>query len=90
MTKFGLALFLATALVTATGAQATSAVVTDKKSCARAVADAQEALNEASLVVKTQKQVDNLIQISTHLCTQANFVFADRLLGIARGMSAEE
>lgn len=89
MTKFGFAL-LGALLAASTVSQAATAVVTDKKSCARAVTDAREALAEASLIERSQKEVEQLIQISAHLCTQASFVFADHLLAIARGMSAEE
>ncbi len=69
---------------------ASAQVVTSKKTCIRAVADAKEASADADVSQKIKDEVADLIRISEHLCTQANFVYAERLLAIARGLTAQE
>lgn len=70
----------------AAGAQ----TVTDKASCTQAVADAKQGLADATVGPKAKTEVEDLIRISDHLCTQANFAYVERLLQIARGMTAGE
>ena len=67
-----------------------AATVTSKKTCAQAVEDAKQSAASASVTAKTKGEINELIRVSEHLCTQANFVYAESLLAIARGMSAEE
>lgn len=81
---------LALALCVAPVAPALSETVTDKKTCLQAVSDARASNEESAVSAKVKEEVSNMIQIADHLCTQANFVFAERLLGIARGMTAQE
>ncbi|MGF1554318.1 MAG: hypothetical protein ACFBWO_17715 [Paracoccaceae bacterium] len=65
-------------------------VVQDKASCQQAVADAKEGRDAASVSESVRAEVDDLVRIAEHLCGEANFVYAERLLAIARGMTAEE
>ena len=83
-------LFGAAALLALVPVIATAATVTNKKTCVQAVADAREGLAGASIAEKTRSDVDDMIRISEHLCGEANFVYAETLLAIARGMTAEE
>lgn len=69
---------------------ASAQVVRDKKTCSQAVADAREARNEAAVSNKIKAEIDELIRVADHLCGQANFVYAESLLQIARGMAAGE
>ena len=69
---------------------ATAATVTSKKTCTQAVEDAKQSAASASVTAKTKGEINELIRVSEHLCTQANFVYAESLLAIARGMAAEE
>ncbi|MDF1749397.1 MAG: hypothetical protein P1V34_11045 [Alphaproteobacteria bacterium] len=64
--------------------------ITDKKACMQAVQDVRDARASASIGTKAKAEVDNLIQVSDHLCTQGNFVYVEKLLQIARGMTAGE
>ena len=81
-------LTLAAAALTA--APAAAQVVKDKPSCAQAVTDAREGLATASIGARPQKEAEDMVRIADHLCTQANFVYAERLLEIVRGMTASE
>ena len=81
-----LALAAAAVAVAPAGAQ----VVKDKPSCEQAVKDAEEGLATASVGARSQQEAADMIRIATHLCTQANFVYAERLLEIVRGMTASE
>ncbi len=90
MKKFCLLPILAFGLLAFAPVSASAQVVTDKKTCLQAVADAREASSTAAVSEKIQAEVADLIRISEHLCTQANFVYAERLLAIARGMTAQE
>lgn len=81
---------LAVGLLALTPVSASAQVVTDKKSCLQAVADAREASDAAAISEKARNEIADLVRISEHLCTQANFVYAERLLAIARGMAAQE
>jgi|GEM_PF-2946537 len=65
-------------------------VVKDKKTCLLAVEDAKAATAVALITEKSRAEAGDLVRISEHLCTQANFVYAERLLGIVRGMTAGE
>ena len=65
-------------------------VVKDKKTCLQAVEDAKNATAVALITEKSRAEAGDLVRISEHLCTQANFVYAERLLGIVRGMTAGE
>ncbi|WP_425406281.1 hypothetical protein [Hwanghaeella sp.] len=65
-------------------------VVQDKKTCVQAVQDAKQATADASITDKARAEANDLVRISEHLCTQANFVYAERLLAIVRGMTAGE
>ena len=87
MRRFAVASAVAAALVT--GA-AHAQVVKDKKSCEQAVADAKQALSEATIGPKAIAEAEDLIRISEHLCTQANFVYVEKLLAISRGITAAE
>ncbi len=81
--------FVAVLALSATPAMAQ--VVKDKKTCIQAVEDAKKkATADAAVVPKTRAEAGDLVRISEHLCTQANFVYAERLLGIVRGMTAGE
>jgi len=90
MKKTTLTIALAACFVAFAPLTSTAQVVTSKKTCIRAVADAREASADAAISQKAKSQVEDLIRISEHLCTQANFVYAERLLAIARGMAAQE
>lgn len=65
-------------------------VVVDKASCVQAVEDAKTARNEGDVSQAVKVEVDDLLRIAEHLCGEANFVYAERLLAIARGMVAGE
>lgn len=80
----------AVAVVALTVSAVPAQVVMSKKTCVQAVVDARGALNEASVSDKTKKEVEDMIRVSEHLCGEANFVYAETLLAIARGMVAEE
>jgi len=69
---------------------ASAQVVQDKKSCVLAVEDAKKATASASITAKVRASADDMVRISEHLCSQANFVYAERLLAIVRGMTAQE
>ena len=64
--------------------------VKDKKSCSQAITDAKGAREDAAIGEKSMAKADDLIRIADHLCTQGNFVYAESLLQIARGMLANE
>lgn len=85
------ALLIATVAAIAIFAWPASAqVVKDKKSCVLAVEDAKKATAAAAVTEKVRASADDMVRISEHLCTQANFVYAERLLAIVRGMTAQE
>lgn len=84
------ALPLVAILVAAPLLSASAQTVTDKKTCLQAVADARGSTDQASITGKAKEEAHSMIQIADHLCTQANFVFAEKLLGIVRGMTAQE
>ncbi|MDW3206591.1 MAG: hypothetical protein R8L07_13740 [Alphaproteobacteria bacterium] len=77
-------------LLVAPVVSASAQTVTDKKTCLQAVADARASNEESAVSAKVKEEVASMVQIADHLCTQANFVFAEKLLGIARGMTAQE
>ena len=81
---------LALAAAALAAAPATAQVVKDKATCEQAVKDAKEGLATASVGAKSYKEAEDMVRISEHLCTQANFVYAERLLEIVRGMTASE
>lgn len=66
------------------------ATVADKASCLTAVADAKAAASDAQVTETIRAQINDLIRVSDHLCTQGNFVYAETTLQIARGMAAQE
>ncbi|RVU34920.1 hypothetical protein EOI86_18980 [Hwanghaeella grinnelliae] len=85
------ALLIATVAAIAISAWPASAqVVQNKKTCFQAVEDAKQANQESAISEKAHADVAELIRVSEHLCTQANFVYAESLLAIARGMTAQE
>lgn len=85
------AVFLAAvAAVLLLSTSASAQVVQDKKTCIQAVEDAKKATAEAAVTDKTRAEAADMVRISEHLCTQANFVYAERLLAIVRGMTAGE
>lgn len=65
-------------------------VVKDKKSCLRAVEDVRGAREDSGTTGKSLAEADDLVRIAEHLCTQGNFVYANTLLELARGMLANE
>ncbi len=81
---------LAAAAAALAAAPAGAQVVKDKASCEQAIKDANEGLATASVGARSQKEAEDMVRIATHLCTQANFVYAERLLEIVRGMTASE
>lgn len=81
---------LALALAGPAAAQKNQPVVSDKASCEQAVKDATAARNGADVSEKVKTEVDEMLKIAEHLCTQANFVYAEQLLAISRGMVAGE
>lgn len=83
-------LLAAAAAIVFSAGSASAQVVRDKKTCQQAVEDAKKATAEASVTDKARAEAADLVRISEHLCTQANFVYAERLLAIARGMTAGE
>ena len=87
MKKIALAL---AALTLLTAAPVMAQTVKDKKTCLRAVEDAKGAQGDATIGKKTMAEAEDLIRIAEHLCTQGNFVYADTLLQLARGMLASE
>ncbi len=65
--------------------------MTEKQKCAQAVADVRNVMeNESTPGEKARKRVEELLEISTHLCEQANFRYAETLLQLARTMVASE
>lgn len=71
-------------------APAMAQTVRDKKTCMQAIEDVKSGREDAAVVAKTLAEADDLIRIAEHLCTQGNFVYADTLLQLARGMLANE
>lgn len=64
--------------------------VRDKKTCEQAVVDARTAVADGDVSDKVRAEANELVRISEHLCTQGNFVYAESLLQMARGMVAGE
>ena len=64
--------------------------VRDKKSCMRAVEDAKGMREDSAVTGKFLAQADDLVRIAEHLCGEGNFVYAETLLQLARGMLANE
>lgn len=83
-------LLAAVAAILLSAGTASAQVVQDKKTCVQAVEDARQATADAAITEKARAEAADLVRISEHLCTQANFVYAERLLGIVRGMTAGE
>lgn len=69
---------------------ATGQVVRDKESCQQAITDAEQGLAEAQIGARAHDEAADLIRIAKHLCTEANFVYVETLLEIARGMTVGE
>ena len=68
----------------------TRKTVRDKETCAQAVADATQAVEDGSVGDAARQSATDLVTIADHLCGEANFVYAEKALSIARGMVAEE
>ena len=83
-------LFALAAAIAALPFLASAAGVTSKPTCLQAVADARDALAAAAISEKARTEAADMVRISEHLCGEANFVYAETLLAIARGMAAEE
>lgn len=69
---------------------AQAAVVFDKPSCTRALADAVQARNAAQVSNKIRGQLDEMIRSSEELCLKNDYAGADRMMELVRGMAAEE
>ena len=91
MTRF---LFVAVAVLAFVAMPAQAAKrMTEKDKCLQSVADVVEmAQSEETPGIgkKAQAQVDELLEIATHLCDQGNFKYAESLVSLARGMLASE
>lgn len=82
----------AVALIAMNGAAGASEI-TDKNKCLGAVATVAEmkASDEVpELGEKAEAELDALTTVAAHLCETGEFIYADELLEIARGMLASE
>ena len=61
-----------------------------KDACVRGVEDARDAYAKRDIGEKASMQVQQMIEISAHLCEQGNFLYAEELLAMVRGMLATE
>ena len=67
--------------------------MTEKQKCLRGVLDVRETMASAETPepgAKIRAEVENLLEVSTHLCEQGNFVYAGKLLELARGLVVSE
>ena len=66
---------------------------TEKEKCLKKVAqigEIQASEDTPGIGEKAEKELDEIVEIATHLCQQGNFQYAENLLVIARGMLASE
>ena len=91
MTNRTIALALAAALLASPALAAKKK--TAKELCLQSVLDISEMRETEStskFSEKTEKEVEDLVEVATHLCQQGNFQYAENLLMIARTMLASE
>ena len=66
-------------------------MITTPAQCKQALEDAKTArANEPDIGDKSGKVFDNIIALAEQRCAEKEFVYADQLLNIARGMVASE
>ncbi len=66
---------------------------TEKEKCLKNVAEIttiKESDETPRIGEKAEEQLEGLVEIATHLCQTGNFVYAEKLLVMARGMLASE
>ena len=64
---------------------------TNLKNCMQAVSDTQEAKEQnPEIGTKSQVVFDELVELAVKRCEAKEFVYADQLLNIARGMVSSE
>lgn len=90
MTRFFAAAAAAGVLAVCLASPSQAQTVRDKATCTQAVADARTSAADAQVNDKTRGEINDMIRIAEHLCGEANFVYAETLLSIARGMGAQE
>ena len=81
----GMALLAVTVLAAAGGKYKTP-----MEDCLQSVEDLKAAYAEKDVGEKVAAEVEKLIEISSHLCNQANFVYAKELAQLGRTMLATE
>ena len=84
---------MATATVLLLAGSSYAATPTAKDKCLRSVLDIaamRDAADTPRIGEKAQKEVDDLVEVATHLCQQGNFQYAEKLLALARGMLVAE
>jgi hypothetical protein len=90
MLRYVLTASIAIILFTSPGDAATKS---EKDKCFQKVleiGEIQESEDTPGIGEMAQQEVDELVEIATHLCQQGNFRYAEKLLEIARGMLASE
>lgn len=83
-------LMLVAALTAMVGAPAYAQTITNKKECARTLADAREARANSDSGAKANEEADKLLEVAEHLCEQGNFVYAQEVMEVIRGILATE
>ena len=83
-------MMLVAALAAMVAAPAYAQTITDKKQCERALADAQEVRANSDAGAKANEEADKLLEVAAHLCGQGNFVYAQDVLEVIRGILATE
>ncbi len=87
-------LFASAALIAFVVVQASSvsaSMITTPAQCKQALEDAKTArTNEPDIGDKSGKVFDDIIALAEQRCAEKEFVYADQLLNIARGMVASE
>ena len=88
MNKYLIAALLVGAVVLSNPAVAQT--IADKDSCALGIADVEKMRASSDAGAKANQQADDLIEVATHLCGQANFVYAEKVLGAIRALLSTE
>lgn len=85
-------LIAAVALVTHT-LIASAQIITDKQKCLGAIETIQKLKTDddtPEIGEKAETTLNAIVEVAEHLCEQESFVYAGKLLEIARGMLASE
>ena len=78
------------ALVAAVAMPTFAEAQTEKQKCTQSVEDVRKMRASSDAGPRANKEADELIEVAQHLCTQGNFVYADKLMEVARGLLTTE